>query len=407
MVVHSETDQLKKVIIHEPDFGIEKVTPEIAEELLYDDIVYLPRMIEEHRIFTSSLKHFLGADNVLEFEDLLVDVLKKEGVKSAVLDEVQWMERFSDEFKDALLNLPEDVLGFHLINGMYFKEEQLLPLPNLIFTRDLAVAINDHIVVCSANKKARIRESLLTSFVFKHHDLFQAKNAEGKIIDLYQAFKKDYHNLSLEGGDTMIIDQDNVFIGCSERTTQKGIDHLVRILLDRKIVKRVAVVNIPAERYCMHLDTIFTVIDKDACVGFKPLVFEPHPDVAIRQYIGSMHNFRLFKSVKDLIRSIYPDIKCIPCGGGKSPFQEREQWTDGSNLVAIKAGVFYGYDRNYHTSETLEDNGYQVESASLLNDQSDATMASIEKHLITVPSGELSRARGGSHCMTLPIERLP
>jgi arginine deiminase len=410
MAVHSEIDHLRKVIIHEPDFGIEKVTPEIAEELLYDDIVYLPRMVEEHRIFTDSLKVVLGEENVLDFEDLLIEVLAFESVKSALLEDLQLLEGISDPFIDYLNTLPRAVLGKSLISGIQSvdKSEKLFPLPNLIFTRDIAVAINEYLVICSAKTKARKRESLLSSYVFRFHELFEEKAKQGKVIDLYQAFKTGGQDLSLEGGDMMIINRDHVFIGCSERTDAAAIQYLASILLGKDIVKFVTQIDIPAKRYCMHLDTIFTMIDHNACIGFQPLMFVANKEVVIRQYSGDLTTVRKFDSVKSLILSIYPEMKCLPCGGGQTPYQEREQWTDGSNLVTLKAGVFYGYDRNYHTSGMLKELGYHVKSASLLTDrlQDDSDkFATIDKMLITLPSGELSRARGGSHCMTLPIVR--
>ncbi len=405
MKVRSETDTLRKVIVHEPDFGIEKVTPQIAEELLYDDIVYLPRMIEEHRIFTKSLKSFLGEENVLEIEEMLIEVLGSTQVKNDLLEDLNALEKISAEMMGHLHGLDAVALGKALIIGERYKEERINPLPNMIFTRDLGVAINDHFVICSANKNARIRESLISSYVFRYHPLFTKKNEEGKVIDLFQAFKGKQKTHSLEGGDMMIINTDHVFIGSSERTSDVAIHFLAKILLEKGVVSNVTRINMPPERYCMHLDTIFTVIDKDACMGFKPLMFEMNERVAIRRFHKSMDNMTTYLSVRELITDIYPDINCIPCGGGETPFQEREQWTDGSNLVTLKAGVFYGYERNYHTSEELKEHGYEVESALLLNDESDHDIEKIERLLITLPSGELSRARGGSHCMTLPIER--
>lgn len=412
MSVHSETDILRTVIVHEPDFGIEKVTPDVAEELLYDDIVYLPRMVEEHRVFTQSLKAFLGAGEVLDFEDLLIDVLHDAQTRHEVLEEVGRLDGLSSEFCHDLEKLAPAVLGKTLIAGVKSIDgkEHLLPLPNLIFTRDLGVAINDHFVICSSKTRARRRESLLSSFVFTRHPRFAELARSGRVIDLYRAFSEMEGGHALEGGDVMIINHDHVFIGCSERSDDYAVKYLADILLGRGIVKCVSQIDIPPKRYCMHLDTVFTMIDEHACVGFKPLMFEANDEVQVVRYEGSLAHARKFGSVRDLIRDIIPDINCIPCGGGHSPYQEREQWTDGSNLVALRAGVFYGYERNYHTSEKLRDFGYRVEHAVYLNDFLQAgpgKAAAVEKALITLPSGELSRARGGSHCMTLPVRRDP
>lgn len=411
MHVNSEIDSLRKVIIHEPDFGIEKVTPEIAEELLYDDIVYLPRMVEEHRIFTKSLKSFLGEEHVLEFSDLLAQCLVDEPVKRQLLRDLAELESISASFVAELAGRSAKDLAHDLTTGIHAtdSDEKLLPLPNLIFTRDLGVMIKDHLVICRAATRARIRESLLCSTVFNHHPLFRKMSEAGKVIDLYRDFKGDEQQRYLEGGDCMIVHPDHVLIGCSERTNETAIRYLAGKLMDNGIVKYVSMIHIPPERYCMHLDTIFTVVDEDACVGFKPLVFDPNPNVRITRFEGSLDKTATFDSVKSLIQDIYPGMRCIPCGGGHSPYQEREQWTDGSNLVALRSGVFYGYERNYHTSEELNRNGYEVESASLLNDEmadDSSISASFSKSLITLPSGELSRARGGSHCMTMPVYRI-
>ena len=242
MKVHSEIADLRKVIIHQPDFGIEKVTPEDAEELLYDDIVYFPRMLEEHLTFTNSLRSFLGDENVLEFEGMLRQTIQDTDVRAQLLLEVQELEKISDSFLKQLQELEDGKLSKLLIAGAASAagDEKFNPLPNLIFTRDLGVAINDYFVVCSAATNARIRESLLSSFIFRFHPLFRKKAAAGKVIDLYQAFKNKKSLHSLEGGDMMIINEDHVFIGCSERSNEAGIKYLAQLLLEKEVVKYIS-----------------------------------------------------------------------------------------------------------------------------------------------------------------------
>lgn len=412
--VSSEIGRLKKVIVHRPDTGIARITPKRSEELLFDDIVHLPLMQEEHDVFANVLKLFLGADNVLDTTELLQQALSEnEEAKSEMIDMIVDYEELPFTTKNMLKNMPAKKLASVLINGYYPEEDYVLfdPIPNFIFTRDIAVTINDHLVITKAAKEARFRENFLTRFIMHAHPLFKDLRPQGRLInlnnvDLFPPSRKA-QMVSLEGGDAMIINEDYLLIGCSERTSAHGIYSLAKVLFEKNAISNVVKVNIPTDRSYMHLDTIFTQINHNHFVGFKPIVEDGlGSNVEVMRKNGAN---AVYISLADFLRKeISGQIEFIWSGGGETPYQEREQWTDGCNLVAIKPGVAITYDRNPHTEKAFSKAGYKILHAKELLEKAQLgalNINEIENTIITLPSNELSRARGGSHCMTCPIER--
>lgn len=408
--VDSEIKPLKKLIIHNPDEGIDRISPRRAGELLFDDIVHLPTMQNEHRVYQDVLRRFIGSEHVLETQTLIKESLDADSkIKEEVLNLIKDFEELPTDTYKLLLDLDHENLSEVLISGYYKKEEQIVfdPVPNFIFTRDIATTINDHVVITKASKYVRYRENLLTRFIFHAHPFFSYLAKENKLINLnvvdeFPPSKKG-EPISIEGGDLMMIHKDYLLIGSSERTTDHALQSLKRVLFEKNIVKNVVEIDVPKERSFMHIDTIFTQINHKHFVGYKPIVKDGLGSyVTIHRNDGSLVEY---PSVLDFLHAeLDSSIQFIWSGNGESPYQEREQWTDGCNLLTLRPGVALTYDRNPKTEIAFKNAGYQVIHATdFLRMNIDP--ASVENTIITLPSSELSRARGGPHCMSCPVLR--
>jgi len=281
MYVDNEIGKLDKVIVHFPDEGISRISPKRAESLLFDDIVFYPLMGQEYRAFLDILHLFVGKENVLETEDLITEAIDAcDAVKEELIDRVIAFEELPPSFESYLEGLTDRELARVLITGYLKGEERILfdPIPNYMFTRDIAVTIKDHILITKAAKEARYRENLLSRFVFKYHPLFEGAKAEGRIIDMndLELFPPSAkaETVSAEGGDIMMFEPEHLLIGCSERTTPYALHCLKDYLFSKNLVQQVVQVNIPNERSFMHIDTLFTRVDKDLVACHKPIVYD-------------------------------------------------------------------------------------------------------------------------------------
>lgn len=411
--VNSEIGTLRKVLVHRPDNGIARISPRRAEELLFDDIVYLPKMQEEHDLFTQVLSSFLGEENVIEVSQLLEESLAIDGDKRDLLiDRIVDYEELPKSTGTILRSLNHADLARVIITGYLREEDHIFfdPIPNFIFTRDIAVTIKDHILITKAAKEARHRENLLTRFIIYTHPLF-ASAQDDKIINLndLELFPpgKYGERVSVEGGDIMMFNDDFLLIGVSERTTEHAFNSIKKVIFEKGLLNNVVQINIPNDRSCMHIDTLFTRISEQDVVAFKPTVFDGiSSNVIVHRKSGDTETY---SSVREFLwGEINRDINFIFGGHGVTPFQEREQWTDGCNLVALKPTIALGYDRNTHTEDAFREAGYEVITArTFLSKVAEGEIipSTAEKMLITLESSELSRARGGSHCMTCPVSR--
>ena len=278
-------------------------------------------------------------------------------------------------------------------------------------TRDLAAVVGNSVVVGSASKRARRRESVLTWAVVDHHPLF-----EGARISEASRKGRQSLPLTIEGGDVLVFSPSLVCIGASERTSWSMIVHLAEELLDAGI-SRVLVVEMPKQRSSMHLDTVFTLTDWDRCAVYRPLLQRgSREEASITRLRRGEQGTIVEKLPGDLLDCLSAEghpLQPTFCGGGHPVHERREQWTDGANYVALCPGVVVGYARNQHTAREMSDAGYQVLDPptflSCFEQQHqgsvDELISSGQRYAIHIRGSELSRGRGGPRCLTLPLQR--
>ncbi len=405
---YSEIASLKKILIHSPDAGIAKVTPDLATELLYEDIVLYSKIREEHESMKSIITAYVGPAQCLEITDLFTEVLN---IKTVREEFIYYLSALEDQplLKDKLLNMSPKQLSRYSIEGSV--EESILPVPNLIFTRDIGSVAGPFLVHATAAKKARARESLISWFVFHDHEHFKTWSATGKILspansldELIAYLKAKDSKPQLEGGDIMMMSPQHLLIGSSERTNERGI-----ALLKKKIeaidseIEYLSVAYLPESRYCMHWDTVFTFTNHNEAVGYHPLL-NSERGMTVKTIALKEDRELRFENFPKFLAHFFPDLSVIACGKGLYPYDQREQWTDGCNFFALKPGLVIGYDRNEKTLEAFKEKGYTVLEANALLSKG-VDIRGLEKTIITLKSSELSRARGGPHCLTFPLER--
>lgn len=466
--VATEIGRLRKLLIHSPDSGLGKVVPSKAQDWLFEDIVHLDTIRkDEYDYYVKLLMYFLDPEKikgklheidaatagrsffkpdnpgfhqshaVIEIQNLLSDILKDGAIKRKLTAAVCAIEGCTYKLQLQMIETEATELAKIFISGSMTDDLMIFaPIPNLIFTRDVGITINDHILLNKPAKKARNRETLLMRYIFFNHPLF-AEYTDNilEIPDAAQHFlrpgEEDEHRTTLEGGDVMMVSKNHVLIGVSERTSAYGANEAIKLLFDNDVVNKVTIVRIPNKRDFMHIDTVFTQVKRNVWTLLssiaknhisnpgEPINFLIEPDTKdsteIMQFRKGEAKPFLFESIEALLDDISTNelgstekTEFIYSGNGNFPYDAREQWTDSCNLLAIKEGVVLGYDRNDKTIEAFKSSGFDVVKVQdLIKDleSGKVDVETITDTLILMPSAELSRARGGFHCMSLPLLR--
>ena len=396
--VYSEIGKLKTVLLHEPGEELHNLTPKHLDDLLFDDIPWLPLAKKEHRKFAQT---FIDAGvKVVYLVDLVVEALdtdegvkdqfikqfiKEANINSVTLSEIvyEYLKSFDDTRKMVLKTIAgikkNELPDFRIRTLRDIIDEKQFatdPMPNLYFERDPFASIGNGISLNSMFSITRSRETIYGEYIFRYHP-------EYKNTKLF--YQRDM-NKSIEGGDIMVLNKKTLIIGSSQRTTPIAIETLAKNLFYKEDTsfENIIVLSIPKARTFMHLDTIFTQVD----INKFTIHQECYDSLRIVEIHKGDNKLQVSES-KDELKAILEkyighEVILIPCGGEDTVSADREQWSDGSNTIAIAPGKVIAYERNDITNNILRSYGVEV---------------------FEIPSSELSRGRGGPRCMCMPLER--
>ncbi|HEX7051658.1 MAG TPA: arginine deiminase family protein [Longimicrobiales bacterium] len=401
----SEVGPLQAVVCHTPGPELLAVTPSTREDFLYDDIIDLEQARREHHRFKAILSRFA---EVFEVRELLEEIVDQPEVRPFLIERVMDVAR-SEPLARHLLEIPAAELVGLFIEGREVEEgplQQLLnvesyelpPLPNLFFTRDAAMVVGEGAIIGSMKYNVRWTEEILMKALFTYHPLLA--NA-GLIYDGSEERRAGY---TIEGGDVHILRPDLVLLGLSQRSSPGAFDTIADNLVRQVGIEDILVVILPTDRAMIHLDMIFTMVDREHCVIFPPSFVGPDR-CAVLHYHKGKRGMREMPNLFAALREVGLPLEPIFCGGDRRAFQEREQWSSGCNFVAVRPGVILGYSRNEHTYVELErEAGYRIiDAIDFLTGETE--LADDEKAAILFEGGELVRGGGGSRCMTMPVRR--
>ncbi len=399
---YSEIAPLKKVLMHRPGEEFLNLTPNTLERLLFDDIPYLKTAQEEHDAYANALR--AEGIEVVYITDLVAEAIEAGGrtVRKKFLEQfiaeagvtspkvAKHVFDFLNSIKDTRDMVKKCIAGVDIselkklgsVSGFYATRDTgrmvIDPIPNILFQRDPMATVGHGATLHRMWSVTRTRESIMAEYVFKYHPFYEKTK-------LYYDRTEPY---CIEGGDIQVLSKEVIAIGISQRTEPDAIANFAKDLFKDKnnSFKYVLAIDIPDERSFMHLDTVMTQVDVD-----KFAVQDAIMDISTIYEItpgrgGELEIVEIRQSLNKVLEKYLhiPHIELIKCGNGRRIDAEREQWSDGVNLLCIRPGVVVAYDRNFVTNQALKKHGIKV---------------------IEIPSSELSRGRGGSHCMTMALVR--
>lgn len=398
----SEIAPLRKVLMHRPGDEFLNLTPNTLERLLFDDIPYLKIAQQEHDAYANALR--AEGVEVVYLVDLVAEALEAGGrtVRKKFLEQfiaeagvtspkvVKYCFNYLNSFKNTREMVGKCIAGIDIselkkmeaISGFYATRDTgrmiIDPIPNIYFQRDPMATVGHGATLHRMWSVTRTRESIFMEYVYQYHPFYDD-------VKLYYDRSEPY---CIEGGDIQVLSKNVVAIGISQRTEPDAIANFARRLFKDKSneFKYVLAIDIPDERSFMHLDTVMTQVDVD-----KFAVQDAIMDISTIYEIsagrgGELEIVEIHQSLQKVLEKYLHlnKVELIKCGNGRRIDAEREQWSDGVNLLCVRPGEVIAYDRNYITNQTLKKHGIKV---------------------IEIPSSELSRGRGGSHCMSMALAR--
>ncbi len=415
--VSSEVGRLRKVVVQRPGpahaaMRPAHLEPDSPDYLLFDDLVHVPTAQAEH----DQLARVLSAAAEVRYLDrLLVEALSGEAAREGLIVRVAELEGLVATTVAELRAMDPEALELALTTGLVNGRAAMNPLPNLLFTRDLAAMVGDLLIVSNASKRARRRESLLTWTIVDNHPWFSeatVSTQSRKVRD-----RGGSYPATIEGGDVLVVSPTLAVIGASERTTWSMIVRLAQELCSEQGFTRVLVAEMPKQRSSMHLDTVFTLLDHDRCVVYGPILQSGQPEecsvLRLRASPGGLVVDDVHGHLVQALEAEGHPMEVVLCGGGDMLHARREQWTDGANFVCLAPGVVVGYARNIHTNAALGEAGFEVLAAEDWLDllarefggDFDALVASGRHFAVGITGSELVRGRGGPRCLTFPVLR--